>query len=297
MGLLAAMALGGQVLAADFVIVSGGVARCTIVVPDANKSDDSWFGACELTNHIFKITGVSVPVVRDSDAVPSGPVIVVGHSTSYKTSYGYDPSFGHQEYAVQFTNNAVFLLGHEDLGGLAPVPTWPNLNWLPQSEWDGAWEGYVGYHGTLYAVYDFLEKLCGVRWYHVGELGTTYPTTGTLVVPTTNIRRTPAMSYRSAPGLDKLGEMILTAPAGWGTTSNEEQRKWALRNKVGGQNFGVSHSMIHYYNYFGATHPEWFARNTSGQPISQKLCYSSTGLLAQVIADVRLFFDTGQNPH
>jgi hypothetical protein len=39
-----------------------------------------------------------------------------------------------------------------------------------------------GENGTLYAVYDFLERFCDVRWYAPGELGLVCPHQATLVV-------------------------------------------------------------------------------------------------------------------
>ena len=49
---------------------------------------------------------------------------------------------------------------------------------------------------TCYAVYDFLEKFCGVRWYGPGELGRVCPRHTTLIVSGADIRRTPAFKYR-----------------------------------------------------------------------------------------------------
>lgn len=50
--------------------------------------------------------------------------------------------------------------------------------------------------GTCYAVYDFLERFCGVRWYAPGELGIVFDKMPTLRLPVANIRRKPAFEFR-----------------------------------------------------------------------------------------------------
>lgn len=280
--------------AGNFVIVSNGVPQCTIVVPVTNASDDSWFGACELTNHIFQITGAMVPVALETSVV-NGAMIVVGKSKNRlvqldPSSNLYYSNFQGQEYQIWFTNGSVSLYGAENAGGPTPTPTWPDLNWVPDTEYDDS-----GFHGTLYAVYDFLEKYCGVHWYQPGPYGMTCPKTNTLVVTAENLRRAPAMTYRSAPGFDNLATQMATPPSEWGTLSNTDTRKWALRNKCGGLHFSTSHSLTHYHEYF--TNIEWFARTTNNVDLGNKPCFSSTGFTAQVIADCQLYFDTGQNPH
>ena len=44
--------------------------------------------------------------------------------------------------------------------------------------WPGIWDE----QGTMYAVYDFLERYCNVRWFTPTEFGTDCPRQATLTV-------------------------------------------------------------------------------------------------------------------
>ena len=88
------------------------------------------------------------------------------------------------------------LLMHLDSTSGTPVPV---LEFAP-----AAWNlqnvplpDYFDDQATCYAVYDFLEQYCGVRWFDPGDYGSVYPNTPTLSVsgsgvteltPTTNLR-------------------------------------------------------------------------------------------------------------
>ncbi len=143
-------------------------------------------------------------------------------------------------------------------------------------------------NGTLYAVYDFLERYCGVRWYAPGEIGTVLPVADDLVVHGTVLRRKPAMRHR----------WITPTPLYMPTTEDvlppTEVDLWKLRMRIGGEAFWTCHSFGGYYERFGDTHPEFFAKGYEGRPL--QVCYTEPGLSEQVIQDARDYFD-GKGSH
>ncbi|MFQ6096415.1 MAG: DUF4838 domain-containing protein, partial [Armatimonadota bacterium] len=138
-------------------------------------------------------------------------------------------------------------------------------------------------NGTLYAVYDFLERYCDVRWYAPGDIGTVVPSAPTLVVGGSEVRRRPAMRHRwitPTPLYMPTSEDVLPAA---------EVNLWKLRMRIGGEAFWTCHSFGGYYDRFSEGHPEYFAKGYSGRP--PQMCYTEAGLIAQVVQDARDYFD------
>ena len=54
----------------------------------------------------------------------------------------------------------------------------------------------LGEAGTLYGVYAFLERVCGIRFYMPGELGTVISPVAEVKVPQFVIERAPSFTYR-----------------------------------------------------------------------------------------------------
>ena len=179
---------------------------------------------------------------------------------------------------------------------------------------DGAAEpteatGYVmppppgGYtpQASCYAVYDFLERHCGVRWYAPGDDGTIIRAAATLAVDGTDVRRRPAMEFRDAPpSLRDLSWGLVAR----GSYLPEDATLFMRRMRLGGRNFYTMHSFEAYYDRFWkpnpkwpekfeVSHPEYFAKGYSGNAYPPQLCYSNPALVAQVVKDARARFDAG----
>ena len=148
---------------------------------------------------------------------------------------------------------------------------------------------------TCYAVYDFLEKFCGVRWYGPTEVGLVCPRRATLIVAGHDIRRSPAFEYRL--GYPRNGSGI--GRELWGRPSAGEMRLYWCRLRAGGRKYAANHSFYGYYDrfwkknpkhpdLFEAAHPDWFARGYGGKP--PQMCYTNPEFIAQVVRDARDYF-------
>ena len=152
--------------------------------------------------------------------------------------------------------------------------------------------------GTCYAVFDFLERFCGVRWYAPTELGMVVPRRCTLAVGGADIRRRPAFEFRHhAPSGIGYGARGLA-----GKPTDEELRRFIFRRRLGGKSYMTNHSFYDFYDrfweknparpeVFEGRRPELFARGYDGRP--PQLCYSSKALIDQVVADARARLDAG----
>jgi len=195
------------------------------------------------------------------------------------------------------------LLLHCDEGSGAPAGTVRNTDAVQLASLPGLFRNI----GTLHAVYDFLERDCGVRWYAPGELGMVFDKRPVLTARSGERRRVPAMTYREISGSWNEERAGGTAP----TYTRYEKALWSLRLRAGGEN--VMQGMHSFYGFrdrfskaygrnpvvFEADRPEFFAQGLTeaqqsapsvpgGQP---NLCYSNQALVEQVVRDARDYFD------
>jgi len=142
---------------------------------------------------------------------------------------------------------------------------------------------FFGDNGTLHAVYDFLERRCGVRWYVPGDIGTVAPRRPSLTIAPVRDKRRPSMAYRW------IAPTALFLPTPAERVSSRDTDLWRLRNRLGGLPYTANHSFYGYYDRFLKTHPDWFAPGYTGQP--PQMCYTNPEFIAQVVQDARDYFD------
>ncbi len=111
------------------------------------------------------------------------------------------------------------------------------------------------YHGTEYAVYDFLERL-GARWYMPGEFGEVLPHQTTITVADLSIRQKPDFIMRNW-WLHTTPEMA------------EQERRWKIRNKMNPDEIFAPPGDSSVRQFVAdaklvTTHPEYFAKNLDG---------------------------------
>ena len=259
---------------------------CATIVMAERPTKPVQLAAAELQYHVEKITGAKLPIVSDTATV-EGNRILVGESKATGVLGLHNKDFKHQEYLVRCQPGLIVLMGkdEEDHSKLdyADADTFPDL---------------CSEQGTCYAVYDFLEKFCDVRWYLPTELGLVCPKSDTLEVQGAEIRRAPHMKYRwitdRAYPADLCGETVLLAEPTEALSRREQALFWH-RHRLGGMKYWCAHSFGSYYERFLSTHPEWFAQGYEGEP--PQVCYSNPELLQQVIQDARDYFDgKGDDP-
>lgn len=266
----ALLAVDGWAGAEGFTVTKDGKPACSIIIAkDARKA--ARFAAAELQAHVRQITGAELPVATDG-AAPEGAKILVGESALTRAMGLDNGKFGDQEYLVRVTPQAVALIGRDkddqtplnyDLGG---NHTWP-------SAWDQ--------QGTMYAVYDFLEKCCGVKWLTPFEGGTILPTTTSLAATSMDLRRKPFFEYRDTVGgapaeqceswqlypgsadenaasyqaFDKLAferlHQRFTDAGGYRATGlRGTYQLFNIRHKTGGRKAHCNHSLNHFYDLY-----------------------------------------------
>lgn len=248
---------------ARVVLVEDGEPRATIVIArDAGAKVET--AAAELAEYIEKISGARLPIVReggtkedgrrgrheDADresGVPAAPqctLILVGKSSltaGLEIPSGLTGARREEGYLIQVQG-----LG-KDEGPSSAAPHAARLVLAGNDEGP--------YHGTEYAVYDFLRSL-GVRWFLPGEHGEVVPRLPTIAVEPRVVRSRPDFVMRN-------WWLHIRPPLA------EEERRWKLRNKMNpDEMFAIpgdssARNILPASRYFDE-HPEYFALNADG---------------------------------
>jgi hypothetical protein len=315
---ITALAAPGEVA---FTLSRDGKPAATLVLAK-EPTRAAQFAARELQWHLKQITGAEFPIAKEDEPV-TGVAVLVGDSTKVRAMGIRPDQFKKQEYLIQFTPEALVLVGRDKLDrGVVQYDQTPNQQAL--DTWPGIWDE----QGTMYAVYDFLERHCNVRWFTPAESGTDCPRQATLTVSGGRLQREPFMKYRFAayPGSENYDHYTGLWPSGseaqkqWEAAAYPElhkrfagggytlaKRGWntlfRLRHREGGEICLGNHSLYGYYRRFWAPekgqeklfegrHAAWFAQGYEGQP--PQMCYTSRGLVEQVAKDACEFFATGK---
>ncbi len=271
-----------------------GKSKATIVLAKS-PTISAVFAAVELQDHFKKITGADFAIVTDNQEI-NGARILVGESKATRDIGLENESFKPQEYLIRFLPDTVVLMGRDK----------PKK--FSRKEFDrGSPPDYWDDQGTCYAVYDFLERFCGVRWYAPTDLGMVYDAQSTLVVSGKEIRRKPAFEMRNnAQMVQSFSASAMVSDmvgALWNNPKTEDMVLFVHRMRLGGKRYLTGHSFYAYYDRFWekdpkkpelfvGKKPKYFAQGYKDMRPPQ-LCYTNPDLIAQIVKDARKAFDNG----
>ncbi len=162
--------------------------------------------------------------------------------------------------------------------------------------------------GTLFAVYDFLEKELGVLWLEPGEKGIVHPSEPVLKLTAGNgawspgalIQRQIRSGYSnwakySTKEASSLPESFRQDRKQYEFAA-EEVRLWLKRQRMGNSSpLSYGHAFTQWWELYGKEHPEYFAMQADGvrrpeypaQPDRSKLCVSNPAVHERIIANWR----------
>jgi alpha-L-fucosidase len=286
----------------DFPLVRDGAPACMIVTA-VSPTPSARLAALELQSHILKMTGVEMPIRHEAEET-EGARILVG-DTAATRELGVSPEdFGQQEYLVAFHGNDLVLTGRDWLdtpenrsapGGQALAEHRPRIDYwqavgLPNR---GALEielpGIYDEQGTSHAVYHFLERHCGVRWYGPTELTSVIPKHPDLLVKREDVRRSPVLKLRSA----MYTAMWPMLRGQWGEFSQPQLFLHWRRLRQGGEPWMANHTITHRSIAAAMNNP---AIQAQGEAVKGwNLCYTNPATVELIAGMARNFFD-GKGP-
>lgn len=250
---------------------------------DAKAPGSVRLAAIDLQQYIEKITGARLSISSDAASL-KGYVIYLG-DTAFARAQGIEskqlPSDG---FRILSNRNWMIVAGKDYSG--PPLVGFNNPYRINESYSKKFDISQFGDTGTLFGVYHFLEKYCGVRWYMPGELGTVLSLRGKLAIPAIDLRRSPAFEQR---------HVYYGFP-----DASDDDALWYRRAGYGSPfPVQVSHSFGYFFLKYKDTHPEYFAiidgkpdftdRSTSTGGGNYNL--SNPAFIQQAIDDVIKYFD------
>jgi len=275
LGLLSLAILQSASIAGEVKLKENGMICCTIVVPD-EAGPVAQFAGKELQTLLAQSLGGNIQLAK---SVETGKVaIILGNSKELKDT-GIDVSKLPRDGFVIKSHKGNILIAGRD-----------NMKANPEKAMaGGVWSMHFE-RGTLFGVYDFLEKFIGARFYFPGEIGTVIPRHENLSVPQTDISESP----------DYLVRKISWSNAGtidWMPTVSGNDTRWKsqmyYRWRLETDYLPCCHGLadLAYMERFSETHPEYFALMQDGRryngkamPHSGQLCFSS-GIREEIYKD------------
>ena len=150
-----------------------------IVSPDA--PDMTKLAAREFQTFIKEITGQELALATDGVGSGRSPAVCIGESAGLK-KLGIDAAgLAPEGYRIVVKPGVLAIVGRDYAG--PPLQAAQNP-WRLYDLYNSELKlNALGEAGTLYGVYAFLERACGVRFYMPGELGTVLSPIAELKVP------------------------------------------------------------------------------------------------------------------
>ncbi len=244
--------------AAPFVVARDGQAACAIVVADPDNGPAA-FAARDLQRCIRIMSGATLPIVPDTQA-PGGNLILVGKSKATerwdrRIPSGVTPARREEGFAIFCTPDRLVLAGNDE----------------------------EPYHGTEYAVYEFLNRI-GVRWYMPGEFGEVIPRRKTVTFEDVSVVQRPDFVMR---------DWWCHLPKDLA----EQERRWKIRNKMNPDDIfkiptdGSIRDLLPKGEEARAR-PELFAQNEDGSPNFNMPSLTNPDAAKAVAEKVKEYFRT-----
>jgi hypothetical protein len=257
--------------ATPFDVIHDGHARAVVVTPELPNAVVS-YAAQELVYHVAKATGATLAVVSEG-GVPAnaGARIYLGDTQAARAA-GIDATkLARETFTLRTSGNALFIAGNDSAGD-------------PLERDTSA--------GTLFGVYEWLERDLGVRWLWPGELGTFVPKAAAVVVHEVNDTITPRFFQRHVrAGLDfKSDHPALGFTPKAAEAYARDQTVFLRRHRFGrSQKFSYGHAFTDWWEKYGQEHPEWFQLvNGKRGPVKAgarySMCVSNLELQREIVA-------------
>ncbi|MAE64720.1 MAG: hypothetical protein CMJ18_10680 [Phycisphaeraceae bacterium] len=288
------------------VLVREGRPESTIVI-SAAPGYSVQLAAFELQHYVRKISGATIPIVREPAGV-EGTRILVGAGQATEGLGLANRDFRQREHLIETRPGMLILMGLDTTTGSDR-----------ELGYDGDLSVMTEHHfaplGSCHAVHTFLERL-GVRWYLPTELGEVVPEKKTIEVAPVRIRR---MTHASDFGRNQFGinrqlylneyEYKVPGTLELSTLDYDEHFDlrsgvlyWIRQKKWGCEPFRSNHSFHGWEFAFGRDHPEWFStkswekmekliREPEGFQTKINPVLSNEGLIRKKVEVVRAYFD------
>ncbi|MBP5222724.1 MAG: DUF4838 domain-containing protein, partial [Lachnospiraceae bacterium] len=292
------------------ILVKDGVPASEIILGN-RPTASAQLGAFELQYAVKRMTGAKLPILEQATKSKNFKIYIGDHPIAGIPAHN---SLKDETIIRKFSGNQVALTGGDTSGyGKVDYNRWDTF---PSS---GLYEGYyfypgIGYNGSLFAVYDFLEDLCGVRYFWHNDDFNIFPESKTLAVEKIDRRHKPPMdAFRNFNRADKkwkdnTARTYVLTRLRWravhvfgGTTHNSTSIYYKHWGKAAFEPLGKA---------FTVQRPEMFAKGYEGQgrrpsevaqyyrhhkDVPPQVCFSSPEAVEYFAREAEIYYNGGNS--
>ncbi len=263
------------VASAEPTLVRDGRA-VAIVVTAERPTAVTDYAAREFVDHVARATGATLRVVTENALPADAPAarIYLGDSTAARAAGLDGAKLSVETFVLRTTPDTLFIVGRDTAGD-------------PLDRDTSA--------GTLFGVYEWLERDLGVRWLWPGELGTHVPRTRTVTARSVDETIAPRLMQRHVrPGTGfTFDHPALGFTAKAAADYARDQAVFLRRHRMGrSQRPSYGHAFTDWWEKHGLAHPEWFQlvkgkRGPVKPGARYSMCVSNPGLHQAIVAQWR----------
>jgi hypothetical protein len=257
--------------------------KAIIVVP-ADAHPIATHAAQELAYHVQKATGVTLKIEQEPNEPTDQTKIYVGSTNAARVA-GIDiDSLSNEAVALRTIGPNTYIAGKDGPGDALSTK---NVN-----------------SGTLWGVYEILERHLGVRWLWPGTLGEYVPEKSDITIPKLDEIVRPSFNQRllraglGLRGFTQGNERLGFTPENRERYAND-QNLFLRRHRMGESessfyaqpSAGHGHSFEGWWEKYSKEHPDWFQLNPDGtrgpsnpeKPKKVTMCVSNPGLQDEIV--------------
>lgn len=257
---------------ASVPIITNGKSDAVIVTSD-RPSEVASYAANELALHIEKATGVRLSIIKEGTTDPARAHVFVGDCKSSRDAGINVKSLTPEAFILRTHGSDLFIVGDDKNDDPLDADTRA---------------------GTLWGVYEWLDRALHVRWLWPAEDGTFVPKTNTIIA--TDVSETVPMKLfqrkiRAGLGMESEHPAMGFTKAGFENYSRD-QTIFLRRHRMG-RSFamGYGHAFTDWWPKYGKEHPEWFQLREDGKRGPKKstsrysMCVSNPEFQQQLVSN------------
>ncbi|MES2696281.1 MAG: DUF4838 domain-containing protein [Verrucomicrobiota bacterium] len=256
----------------------------TIILPDS-APPSLRLAAEELNYHLANATGAKLPILTESalasssslspPTAPADARIYLGDTQAARAAGISASTLAPETFTLRTVSTRDLIVAGRDTGG-DPLDRDASA-------------------GTLFGVYEWLERDLGVRWAWPGELGTHVPPARTVTARDVDVTLSPRFFQRHLrSGLSfKADHPALGFTAAAAADYARDQTLFLRRHRMGrGERLSYGHAFTNWWQRFGKEHPEWFQlvngkRGPTKPTARYSMCVSEPSLHREIVAQWR----------
>ena len=248
---------------ASIDVVKNHEAAAQIIIPEHSLPVVT-YAAQELQYHIEQATGVKVPVISENESISTDKARIYLGECKDTIQAGINPlSLSPNAFRIQLEGQNLYIAGRDSDGS----PLRDDV-----------------FAGTLFAVYEFLDKQMGVRWVWPGKLGEVIPKTKSIAIKKWDQTHTPKLVHTRL----RFGGTYMGTYEGWASKETRDNFvtdtiKWMRRHRFArAVSLEYGHGFENYWDRFSKDHLEYFNLLPNGKREPDKLYFGGQAALVSM---------------